>query len=97
MAVKVRPQMKLFDKTIDDSVLEDMLIQREHKREALVSSREAFNLLDDDAKARIKDLKISGTVRCGAFAISVKTAAGRSVEFETKPSKRIRISPVKEW
>ncbi len=100
MSVVHRPQLGLRGveetEVIEDRRLETELIDRDRKNAVKLASAKAFKSVDETVKDRIKELKIHGTVRCGGFLITVKTTEGRSVEFDTKPSKRITIRPVKE-
>lgn len=84
-AVARKPQDSLpglgREKELSDSVFERQLIERERMKTQLAEYRKKYDDVDDEVKARIKELRVKGAVRCG-------------VAFETKPSKRIYIKAV---
>lgn len=98
-AVARKPQEPLpglgREKLLEDNSLERQLMERERKRQQLAEYRKTFQEIDQAVKGRITELRVKGSVRCGGFLVSVKETKGRSVEFETKPSKRITITPIK--
>jgi hypothetical protein len=95
MAVTHKPKVPLFpEKTLDDAALERQLLERHRMQEQFLEYRKKFDEVDDAVKGRITDLKIRGTIRCDGFVITVRDAAGREVEFSTKPHKRITIRPI---
>lgn len=99
-AVARKPQEPLpglgREKELEDAALERQLLERERMKNQLAEYRKQYKEADDAAKGRITELRIKGSVRCGGFVISIKETKGRSVEFETKPSKRIYIRAIKD-
>lgn len=99
-AVARKPQEPLpglgREKELEDAALERQLNERERMKTQLAEYRKRFKEVDDAVKGRITELRVKGSVRCGGFVISIKETKGRSVEFETKPSKRIYIKAIKE-
>lgn len=97
-AVARKPQEPLpglgREKVLDDNNLERQLLERERMKNQLAEYRKKYDDVDDEVKARIKELRVKGAVRCGGFVITVKELEGRDVAFETKPSKRIYIKAV---
>lgn len=92
MTVHDQPQTSLDEATIDDADLEAMLEQREQAKATAGKARKAYKEVDDDAKARIRQLELGDTpARLGRFVIAERDVAGRSVVFETEPTTRITI------
>lgn len=97
MAVKAERQLRMDEQVITDEDLESLLEKRETQKAKKSKEAGAFRELDDQAKARIKQLELSnGVGRIGRFRLTLHPRAGRSIAFETSPGMRIAIMPDKE-
>lgn len=89
----LQAQITLYETTLEDPELEQLLEKREVAKELSTHHRKTFAELNDDAKVRIKDLDLGDApVRVGRFLISEREVSGRNVSFETAPSSRVQIS-----
>ncbi len=88
-----QPQMALVgEQVIADPEFEGVLESREIAKEQRGRAQAAFKEKDSQVKARIATLGIAeGKVRCGRWVITIEQRPGRSVAFETSPSKRILV------
>jgi len=98
MAPRRQPQTAIYETTLEDPELEEALKTRHSMGDRRSTANHNFKVADDRARKLIaaKDLGDGVTVRVGDFLISQKPVAGRSVSFETEPTTRVRIKPIKE-
>uniref|UniRef100_A0A6M3KMT3 Uncharacterized protein n=1 Tax=viral metagenome TaxID=1070528 RepID=A0A6M3KMT3_9ZZZZ len=87
MAVKDRAQIGLEDTWVRDAELEELLEDREVKKERLAEYREA----DKKARDKIAALEQPMPYRCGRFVINKTVLGPRAVEFETEGGERLSI------
>lgn len=83
MAPRVRPQISMDDRFIEDPELEAMLEEWQEAKESMSEARQLFSPLDEKAKARVLglDLATGEKVRCGRFVLSKTEQDEKSVEF----------------
>jgi hypothetical protein len=97
MAVTSQPQTAIGETPIEDVALEAALEAREKAKDAASKARKAFKEVDDDAKARIRQLELGDApARVGRFVIGERDVPGRSVSFESEPATRITIRLAKD-
>ncbi len=98
MAVKDQPQTSIYEKTIEDTALEQTLENRESLRQAASEARAFFTEADEKAKAAIAglDLGNEAPVRVGRFVLTRKMRPSRSVSFETEAKITTKISTIEE-
>lgn len=94
MSAAVDPQDGLFDREVEDGDLISAL----EKREKLNVQRKAVTAKYKDAHDNVKgmlagfELGDEEVVRVGRFRIKMSRTEGRSVSFDTSPSRRMTIS-----
>lgn len=96
MTVTRQPQIAIDETTIEDTARGRARGARAGKV-ATSKARKTFKEVDDDAKARIRQLELgSASVRVGRFVIAERELAGRSVAFDTEPTTRVTIRLAKD-
>lgn len=97
---RVRPQISMDDKFIEDPELEALLEERQEKKESASEANSAYREVDDKAQAQVLalDLPEEPPTRCGRFLLSKKTTDAQEVSFERAERTRasIRLVKVKE-
>ena len=88
---RVKPQISMDDKFIEDPELEKLLEERQGAKGAASVANKEYRGLDEQAQARVMALDLTETVRCGRFLLSKKTISPKEVSFETAESTRARI------
>lgn len=88
---RVRPQISMDDKFIEDPELEKLLEERQVAKEATSVANKEYRGLDEKAQAKVLALDLTETVRCGRFLLSKKVIEPKEVSFETAESVRARI------
>jgi hypothetical protein len=94
MAIEADPQDGLFDRVVEDGDLISALEEREKRN----NSRKAVNAKYKEQHEKVKGmidafaLGDEEVVRVGRFRIQMQRREGRSVAFDTSPSRRMTIS-----
>lgn len=97
MSIAEQPQTGLLnEQVIDRPDLEEKLERRAILGERRKSANKDYREADEAAKGVVTSLEIEGSARCGRWLISTEERPGGHVEFETAPSRRIRIKAVGE-
>ena len=92
-----RPQISLYETSLDNPELEAQLEQRETLKEKSKQAGKAYREIHDKVKVAVDVLDIAdGPVRVGRFVVSQKPTAGRTVSFETNPTTRLTIHTLDE-
>jgi len=92
MATKVRAQISMDDKVVDNPELEQLLEQRQELKQSVSDFRKA----DKKAKAKIQAVQTPLPYRVGRFIIGKQVIPAKSVAFETGEADRITIKTVDE-
>lgn len=94
MAASVDPQQGMFDREVEDGDLIAALEKRHKTNEARKAAVAKHREAHDKAKALIDAYELGDEeiVRAGRFRIRMSRSEGRSVAFETAPSRRMTIS-----
>lgn len=97
-AAKNDPQTSLYETTIDDPTVEELLEARDKAKSSAQAVSKKYRDADQAAKAALNtlDLGSDAPVRIGRFVVVVKDVPARTVAFETNPTTRINISPLDE-
>lgn len=92
MTVSARPQISIYEQTIEDPELEAALERREVLKAAASEARKSLTEATDSIKTTVKALDVADApVRVGRFVISQRRIAAKSVSFETAPTERLSI------
>ena len=92
MATRIKAQVGLEDRIVDNPELLEMLENRQELKAATKEYRQA----DKKAKDKIASIQTEMPYRVGRFIISKQAISARSVSFETNPGSRIAIKTVDE-
>lgn len=84
----------LFDRVIENDVLEQALENREAKRQIASAAGADFKDANETAQSHIAglDLQVDEVVRCGRFRIKKSRKKATSVAFETQETTQLRIT-----
>lgn len=95
---KVKGQTAMDETAIEDPTLEQMLEDRETKREAKADATRAYKEAHELVVGAIAERDELGDdpIRVGRFRLERKVNPGRTVHFESAGSTRILISAVDE-
>ena len=92
MATKVRAQISMDDKVVDNPELEQLLEERQELKQSVSDYHKA----DKKTKAKIQTVQTPLPYRVGRFIIGKQNVAAKSVAFETGETNRITIKTVDE-
>lgn len=84
---RVRPQIHMDDKVIEDAELSQLLEDREEAKKAASE----YKAVDKKTKAKIMSMEQQPPYRIGRFIITKRQVEGRHVEFDTDSVPRIDI------
>lgn len=93
------PQTSIYETTIENPELEQILESRESMKEKAREARHNLKVADERAKVLIEEkleLGDEAAVRIGSFVVSRRVTKGRDVSFKVDPSTRLWIKTLKE-
>jgi hypothetical protein len=97
MAVATAPQLRFMERTLDDTELAAQLEEWQEAKDDLKPYRERFTARDKQVKQVIKELALAdGDYRVGRFAIRIREAEERHIEFERASNKRMTIKLIED-
>lgn len=97
MSTTTQPQTSIYETTIDDAALEQLLEQRQTLKDKRADANRKYKETTDLVKLKITELDLGDApVRVGRFVISEKTIEARSVQFDVDASSRLQISLLPE-
>jgi len=99
MATMVRDQLGIDEIVVHEDDLEEALEDRQESKVRLGDERRAYAEANERANAEIAKLELPAdgrAVRCGRFRITRSSVSARTVQFETKPTTRVRITVLGE-
>lgn len=89
------PQTSIYETTIAEPELEQLLEERAQLREKAAAARKRAQGVHEQVRERIEQLDIADApVRIGRFVVAMRPVAPRSVSFETSPTVRLVIKPL---
>jgi hypothetical protein len=94
MAISDDPRQGLFDREIEDGDLISALEEREKRNKSRKAVTAKYKEQHEKVKAMLDTYALGDEemVRIGRFRIRMSRSDGRSVAFETSPSRRMTIS-----
>jgi hypothetical protein len=94
MAISDDPRQGLFDREIEDGDLISALEEREKRNKSRKAVTAKYKEQHEKVKAMLDAYALGDEemVRVGRFRIRMSRSDGRSVAFETSPSRRMTIS-----
>ena len=94
MSTKVKAQLGMDERVVEDSELEAKLEAREGLAQARRTAVIRFKGADQQARDALEalDIEVGTPVRIGRFRVTKQPLGSRSVSFETDPTVRLRIS-----
>lgn len=96
MSTAPEAQTSLYETTLDNPELEELLERRERAKAAKGKANKTFKEADGATKDAIGklDLGIDAPVRCGRFVIRFSPVPAKNVAFTTDPTTQLKISPL---
>jgi high-affinity K+ transport system ATPase subunit B len=97
MAAEPQAQTSIYETTLDNPAVEELLEKREKARLRKGEANKAYKQVDGAAKTALEglDLGEDAPVRIGRFVVVVKAVPAKSVTFETDPTSRLQIGLLK--
>lgn len=94
MAIADDPRQGLFDREVEDGDLISALEEREKRNKSRKAVTAKYKEQHDKVKGMLDAYQLGDEemVRVGRFRIKMSRSEGRSVAFETSPSRRMTIS-----
>jgi hypothetical protein len=94
VSATVDPQEGMFDRVVEDGDLIAALEEREKRNRSRKAVTAKYKEQHDKVKALLDGFELGDEeiVRVGRFRIRMSRSEGRSVAFETSPSRRMTIS-----
>lgn len=93
MSATEQGQTSIYETTIDNPELADLLDRRQKARDDRAKQNAKVKELDDLVRFKITELDLGDApVRIGRFLLTPKERAARSVSFETEAKRFVQIS-----
>lgn len=91
--MNAQPQTTIYETTIDNAKLEELLENRQGLKAKKSDATKKFKEANDDVKAMVRTLDLGDApVRCGRFVITEKAIEEKHVEFDRSAGSRLQIS-----
>lgn len=98
MTASADDQHALDERLVEDDALLKMLEDREVAKGKKSEATKKYETMNNIVKLEVEKLGVEEdeTVRVGRFKITKSKVDGRHVAFETEPTERLTIGPVKD-
>lgn len=92
-----QPQQSLYETTIEDAELEQLLDDRAKAKDAASKANKRARRLDEAARAKLETLDLADApVRIGNYLVAYRPVAARQVNFTAEATSRLVIKPLPE-
>lgn len=93
--VQQNPQLGLYETTIEDEELEQLLVRRAAAKQKAAAARKTASAIDEEVRERVERLDLADApVRIGEFVVSWREVPASPIAFERAASRRLVIRPL---